>query len=142
MAVADDARRAWAALATILLSDEQHDRFIETCRALSLPHPGALKLLLQLDVGESPTMGDAARQMNCDASYITALVDALEDRGLAVRRVDATDRRVKMVDLTESGRDAQAQALELLSEPSPRMNRLSAAETRTLARLLDKLADG
>lgn len=124
----------------LFLSNEQHDRFHEVCAAVDLPHPGALKLLLHLDE-EAPAMGDLARVMRCDASYVTGLVDALEAPGLVERRVSPTDRRVKRIHLTEAGFSARQRAHELLAEPSTRMERLTAGETRTLADLLAKLVD-
>ena len=140
MGVEDPAQRAWSAIATLFLSNEQHDRFHDVCRRLDLPHPGALKLLLLLDdPGEPPAMGDVARMLNCDASYVTTLVDALEAPGFAARQVSEHDRRVKTIHLTPAGRAARQRAHELLSMPPPRMERLTASETKTLARLLEKL---
>jgi DNA-binding MarR family transcriptional regulator len=133
------ARRAWSSMSTMFLSNEQHDRVHEVCAALSLPHPGALKLLLHLDEEDPPTMGGIARLMNCDASYVTALVDALEEPGLAERRVGDSDRRVKTVNLTGPGRSARTRAREMLSEPPTRMDRLTPDEIHTLANLLEKL---
>ncbi len=138
----EHAQRAWSAMSALLLSNEQHDRFHEVCAALDLPHPGALKLLLHLDGPTGPpTMGDVARMLNCDASYVTALVDALEEPGFAERRVSERDRRVKIIHLTPAGAAARQRAYDLLAAPSPRLARLTAAETETLAHLLEKLLD-
>ena len=139
MTVEEDAHRAWAIIAELFLSNEQHDRFHAACEEIGLPHPGALKLLLKLGEPEPPTMGDVARLLNCDASYVTGLVDTLEEPGLAERRVSARDRRVKTIHLTDSGVQARQRVREILSVPPPRMGRLTAAETKTLARLLEKL---
>jgi DNA-binding MarR family transcriptional regulator len=86
-------------------------------------------------------MGDIARSMNCDASYVTALVDALEQPGLAERQVAAHDRRVKTIHLTPDGHEANRRAHDMLAEPPPQMKRLDADETAQLARLLEKLTD-
>lgn len=132
-------RQAWSSIATLFLSNEQHDRFHSVCTEVGLPHPGALKLLLRLGDSEVPTMGDVARLLSCDASYVTTLVDSIETLGLAERRVAPEDRRVKTIHLTDAGVRARTRAYELLTEPPPRMARLTGDETRTLARLLTKL---
>ena len=56
--------------------------------------------------------------MNCDASYVTAMVDDLERAGYAERRPAPADRRVKTVALTPNGRIAlQTVRHELLAPP-------------------------
>ena len=137
----DDARTAWRTLADLFMSDEQHDRFHDACDAAGLPHPGALKLLLGLTPDDPPAMRDLASRMKCDASWVTALVDALEVPGYATRAVSPTDRRVKLVALTPKGEAAKERALEVLATPPKAMETLTAAETRQLATLLKKLAE-
>ena len=139
MATDDDARAAWRLVAELFLSPENHDRFHEACTAASLPHPGALKLLLSLEPDDAPAMRDLAAFMNCDASWVTALVDALETPGYVVRTASPTDRRVKLVQVTEAGLAAKERAMEVLATPPKAMDRLTAAETRTLAKLMRKL---
>jgi hypothetical protein len=78
MSRADDARAAWSCITRTFLSDELHQRFHTACASVGLPHPGALKLLLLLDAADPPPMRDVANVMGCDASYVTALVDTLE----------------------------------------------------------------
>ena len=77
----EDGRAAWRHVTDLFLSPESHDRFHTACKAAGLPHPGALRLLLQLRRAEPPTMGGLAGFLSCDASYATALVDALESLG-------------------------------------------------------------
>ena len=139
----DDARAAWSCVTRTFMSDELHDRFHDACRSIGLPHPGALKLLLLLEPDEPPPMRTVASLMNCDASYVTVLVDALEEPGYVERRPAPGDRRVKLITLTSSGASAREKALDVLSEPPAGFDRLSAAEARELARLLEKaIGDG
>jgi DNA-binding MarR family transcriptional regulator len=135
----DDARAAWRAVADLFLSDDNHDRFHAACDAAGLPHPGALKLLLSLTPEDPPAMRDLAASMHCDASWVTALVDALEGPGYVVRQTSAVDRRVKLVAVTAAGIAAKERAMDVLSEPPKAMERLTAAEVRTLATLVRKL---
>jgi len=136
----DDARAAWRLVADLFLSDANHDRFHLAAEAAGVAHPGALKLLLALDVHDPPSMRELAESMRCDASWVTSLVDALEEPGLADRVVSPTDRRVKRVQITEAGVAAKDRAMDVLSTPPKAMDRLSAAETRTLAAILRRLA--
>ena len=66
--------------------------------------PGVLKTLMRLSKEDGVSMGEMARAIGCDPSYITALVDDLDDRGLARRESAPDDRRVKIVVLTDAGR--------------------------------------
>lgn len=135
-----DARAAWRAVADLFLSSENHDRFHAAADAAGVAHPGALKLLLGLTTDEPPSMRELATFMNCDASWVTALVDALEEPGLAVRQVAAHDRRIKLVVLTAAGEAAKERALEVLATPPKAMAALTDTETRQLARIMQKLA--
>ena len=137
----DDARAAWRTVAELFLSDDNHDRFHLAAEAAGVPHPGALKLLLTLEPGEPPSMRELAEAMRCDASWVTSLVDALEEPGLAARVVSPTDRRVKRVQITAAGVVAKARAMDVLATPPKAIEKLSAAEVKTLAAILRKLVD-
>lgn len=134
---AADARRAWEAIRRVFMSDEVHDRFHDACQSIGLPHPGSLKALLSLGAEPAP-MRRLAEQLRCDASYITGLVDALEERGYVRRRVSEADRRVKLVELTDKGQAAQEQALAVMATPPAAFARLTGGELRTIARLMEK----
>jgi DNA-binding MarR family transcriptional regulator len=100
---------------------------------LSPPLAGALNAL------QTPVpMRDLAQTFQCDASYITAIADRLEERGFAERRADPTDRRIKLLALTPTGHDVR-KALQRLRAPG--MERLTSREQATLATLLNKAFD-
>ena len=134
----DDARAAWGCITKAFLSNELHDRFHDACASIGLPHPGALKLLLLLDEADPPPMRAVASLMNCDASYVTALVDALEAPGYVERRSAPGDRRVKLIAVTAVGEAAREKALDVMSVPPAGFARLSAAEAKQLVALLAK----
>ena len=85
-------------------------------------------------------MRAAAERMRCDASYITHLTDDLEALGLAERRPDPDDRRVKQVALTETGLAKHRELLEALKESNPAFSELDADERQTFLDLLRKLS--
>ncbi|GAA2786292.1 MarR family transcriptional regulator [Kitasatospora sp. CM 4170] len=56
-------------------------------------------------VREPVPMRALAGRLGCDASNVTGIVDRLESLGLANREAAAGDRRVKIVVITEQGRE-------------------------------------
>jgi DNA-binding MarR family transcriptional regulator len=81
-------------------------------------------------------MKDMADEMTCDASYITALVDRLEELGLAERRPSAVDRRVKEVALTAKGEQVAEEITGTMRTPPAEFDALDAKQRRSLARLM------
>jgi len=122
----------------LVFEREGQERFHEACDATGLA-PGVLKTLLQLAPGQPVPMRDLADRFRCDPSYVTSLVDGLEQAGLAERQSHPTDRRVKMVALSPSGVDARAQVRKILGEPPSSFAALSVDELRRLRTLLAKL---
>jgi DNA-binding MarR family transcriptional regulator len=137
--VGPDARRAWRAVQEIQLHGDGQNRLARVCEQHDLA-PSSVKALLRLSGTRPTAMRELAAAFACDASYITAVVDALEERGLARREAHPTDRRVRTVVLTEAGLRVGASVLELLSEPPPSIAVLSPEEQRQLADLLDRVA--
>jgi DNA-binding MarR family transcriptional regulator len=135
------AREAWASMYDLFVEGEAHDRVHRICAELELSPP-LLKAFVHLgtvDEHGDLRMSDLAEWWGCDASYVTALADGLQERGLAERRPHPTDRRVKTIVLTPEGRAKRARALELLAEPPSAFAALTASEQRQLRDLLGKL---
>jgi DNA-binding MarR family transcriptional regulator len=84
-------------------------------------------------------MGEMARGIGVDPSYITALVDDLDARGLAHREPSPDDRRVKIVVLTKAGRQLAEEIEKTLSVPPAAFASLTQSELRQLRDLLDKI---
>ncbi|HEX3333604.1 MAG TPA: MarR family transcriptional regulator [Acidimicrobiales bacterium] len=101
--------------------------------------PGVIKTLMRLNRADGVSMGDMARAIGCDPSYITALVDDLDARGLARRVPAPDDRRVKIIVLTEAGRKLATEIDGVLSVPPSAFAALSQSELRQLRTLLDKV---
>ncbi|AEV86988.1 transcriptional regulator slyA [Actinoplanes sp. SE50] len=62
-----------------------------------------VKLLILVHRPQS--MRALAKQLSCDASNVTGLVDRLERRGLVRRDVAPTDRRIKIIGRTPAGEE-------------------------------------
>ena len=86
------------------------------------------------------TAKSIAEAATMDAPATTVALNDLEDRGLIVREADPTNRRSKLVSLTDKGREVVA-SIERVDDPAPRpFAVLSEAELRTLEAILAKLA--
>ena len=135
------AREAWGSMYALFMEGEAHDRVHRICTELGLSPPllKAFMHLGTLDDDGALRMSELAESWGFDASYVTALADGLQERGLAERRPHPTDRRVKTIVLTPAGRATRERALQLLSEPPSAFASLSAAEQRQLRDLLHKL---
>ncbi len=109
--------------------------FAETVAPFGLPvHLARAVLMLTTPV----PMHELADRLACDRSYITNLADRLEERGL-VTRVPGADRRVKLLELTDSGLAVRSQIADAVAERSMVLLRLTNEERQALARLLEKL---
>jgi MarR family transcriptional regulator, organic hydroperoxide resistance regulator len=89
--------------------------WVKVCDSLDLTPTQGL-LLRQLKFGTPVPMSALADTMACDASNVTGVVDKLESRGLIVRQGAENDRRVKMLVVTEKGRDLQRKLRQLAAK--------------------------
>jgi len=137
--VGHDGREAWRIIQELLFEGETHDRLHSVCASFGLT-PGLAKALVHLSADAGIAMREMAEHWGCDASYITSLVDGLEQRGMAERRLTPGDRRVKSVALTADGAAVKARVLDRMWEPPKAFEVLSAAEEAQLRGLLDKVA--
>ena len=132
-------REAWRTILRLMFDGEGHGRMPEVCRAVGIP-PSVFKTLMHLSPDQPKSMRELADHYGCDASFITSLVDDLEERGFAERRPHASDRRVKTVVLTAAGSEAKDRLTEMLWTPPPSFSALTAAEQRQLRDLVRKVA--
>jgi len=102
--------------------------------------PGDLKALMWLDPDEPRSMRALAEHWGSDASTVTWVVDRLQERGLVRRQPHASDRRVRVVALTEAGATLRAEQLAQLREPPAAIVDLSPAELRILRKVVSRLA--
>lgn len=114
--------------------------FAEVIEQIGLrpPHFGVLTLL---DAHPGLTQGELVSGAMIDPSAMVAVIDELEELGLAERRPHPSDRRKRTVRLTASGKRTLARARELANAYADELlEPLDAAERETLRRLLRKLA--
>jgi DNA-binding MarR family transcriptional regulator len=131
----DDLGEAWQLLAPLFLA--RRDAFFTALAELGLnpPHGHGLMTL-----AAGPTrMRDLAESMACDASYVTAVVDRLQELGYATRAESASDRRVREVALTAKGELVAERLRRHFAEPPPELTVLSATDRAALVRILRKV---
>jgi DNA-binding MarR family transcriptional regulator len=135
MGVAED---AFASLRRIAFEGEHMEKMAAFGTRTKLS-PGLIKTLMRVADSDGISMGELARRMGCDPSYITALVDDLTERGLATRVPDPVDRRVKTVVVTAAGRVLADDIDSMLSVPPSSFRALSLTELSQLRELLGKV---
>jgi MarR family transcriptional regulator, lower aerobic nicotinate degradation pathway regulator len=99
-------------------------------------------ILVALDEDAHETQRSIADALGYDRGQLVGLLDELEERGLVVRRRDASDRRRQLVEMTSEGR----QALDQLRGVAQRLedellSPLEPAEQQRLHDLLLRLAE-
>ena len=123
----------WPALIEFVLS--QKSWWISVCADLDLS-PAQGHALRALDPDSPVAMNTLADAMVCDASNVTGIVDKLETRGLIARQGAEHDRRIKMLLVTDRGRDVRARLFARAMEPPAAVTNLPADVRRRLAELI------
>jgi DNA-binding MarR family transcriptional regulator len=102
--------------------------------------PGEFGLLVLVERNAGLSQMALARALGIDRSTLVPILDRLQARDLLVRRRSPTDGRTHALALTQFGRKALARFSRLVRVHEKRiLSRLSAAETRTLIELLEKV---
>jgi len=132
------AREAWGCIFGLMVSDANRRRIATICEYFGIT-PGQMRALATMGSGPARPMKDLAVEWHCDASYVTVLVDDLEERGWVERQANPGDRRSRVVVLTEAGEHARHELLERLGEPPGFLSALSDEELLTIRDLLRRL---
>jgi MarR family transcriptional regulator, organic hydroperoxide resistance regulator len=132
------AEEAWELLWRIMQANKP--RMMEMARELDLS-PVQLHSLRLLEPGVETPMRALARQLFCDPSNVTGIVDRLEGRGLIERRGSETDRRVKIIRLTPEGQRVRARVVARMSSPPEEIAALPIESQRALRDALREAAD-
>jgi DNA-binding MarR family transcriptional regulator len=131
---------AWRLLQELLMNGEMQSRMRTACEAVGSP-PSIVKTLFHLAPNDPVAMRDLADHFGCDASYITELVDGLEEQGFATRQPHPSDRRVRTVVLTDKGSKAREAVQHVMWQVPEAFSALTAAEQRQLRDLVRKVVD-
>lgn len=111
----------WVLMIEFALS--QRGWWTEVCGTLDLTPTQGLVMKL-LDPDAPMAMNVLADAMVCDASNVTGMVDKLEARGLIARQAAENDRRVKMLAVTDRGRDLRERLFAEAAKPPRAISKL------------------
>ncbi|MGU3293092.1 MarR family winged helix-turn-helix transcriptional regulator [Williamsia sp. M5A3_1d] len=137
--MSDQRTRAWQVMAHFVIDNRGPWRKAMMART-GLPF-NHFRLLRRIADGPI-TIGDLAASASIDAPAATVGVNELENRGLAARTVDPSNRRRKLVSLTDEGHAMLADARST-DDPAPAaFGALDDDEIATLVALLTKLERG
>jgi DNA-binding MarR family transcriptional regulator len=123
------------------LGTHAHRRFAERLAELDL-HPRHFGMLSHLAASEGQSQQALSNALGIHRSAVVALVDDLEQRGLAERRRDPGDRRAYTLYLTPKGRRVLADLEGLAQDHEGELlAALDASERSQLISLLQRIAE-
>lgn len=133
------ADEVWRTMAAVVLDNrDSWKRAVVEQSGLPFSRIRILKRLSR----HSMSVKELAHAATVDAPAATVAVNDLEDRGLVVREIDPTNRRCKIVSLTEAGH-AMVREIDSITDPAPdALATLGDVELKSLRALLDRLAVG
>src|SRR5664279_816241 len=133
----DLARRAWR----LLMGAGQ--RHLETVTA-GIEDMGLSRVMAQFlgAVCQSPPgpTNQLATRFGVDPGWVTDIVDRLEARGELVRRPSPDDRRVKILEVTETGQETFRTMEALFATPPPELLAAPREDLLALVRIAERLA--
>lgn len=131
------AREAWRLLMKV--AEKQMEKAGERFAEIGLS-PVMGHFLDEIAHMGSGTLSQLGARMAVDPGWVTDVVDRLEERG-DVRRVPSTeDRRAKMIELTDKGRQTWRQMDDAIASAPAQLSTLGEHELRSLLRIAERLA--
>jgi DNA-binding MarR family transcriptional regulator len=116
-------------------------RFARRLAALDL-HPPQFRVLNMVDAAEGQSQQAIGEAIGAPASRMVAIVDDLERRGLVERRPHPSDRRVRALYLTKTGRKLLARGRKVAAEHEEELTRgMGKADRERLVALLQGLVE-
>jgi MarR family transcriptional regulator, organic hydroperoxide resistance regulator len=98
-------------------------------------------IALRILGGGPRKMSELADALFCDNSNVTGIVDRLEAHGLVRREPSETDRRVKLLVLTEEGEWMRTEITKRMAQPPPAIASLSEKDQRALRDILKRAVE-
>lgn len=130
----DDLSEAWIRIRNLVHNTDVRVRVSEAT-GLSFVKVKALRHLQD----RPHAMHELAAELVTDKPYVTQIINSLEELGHVARSVSVTDRRSRLVTLSESGRELAERADAILNEPPAVFAALGADDLATLNEILGKI---
>ena len=134
---AELAARAWALLLSV--GQRRLETMTESIEAMGLSKTAAQFLGAVCQSPPGPT-NQLATRFGVDPGWVTDIVDRLEARGELVRRPSTDDRRVKILEVTEAGRETYRSLEAMFATPPPELLDAPREDLMALLRIAERLA--
>lgn len=134
---AELATRAWRLLLGV--GQRRLDAMTEAIEGMGLSKVTAQFLGAVCQSPPGPT-NQLATHFGVDPGWVTDIVDRLEARGELVRRPSADDRRVKILEVTEAGRETFRSLEAMFATPPPELLDAPREDLLALVRIAERLA--
>ncbi len=132
------ARRAWRLLM-------EHGRSRLEAVSHEIEDMGLSRVMAQFlgAICQSPPgpTNQLATRFGVDPAWVTDIVDRLEARGEIVRRPSPTDRRVKILEVTEAGRETFRRLEVMFATPPPELLDTPREDLLALVRIAERLGN-
>jgi DNA-binding MarR family transcriptional regulator len=135
---AELATRAWGLLLGV--GQRRLDAMSETIEEMGLSKVTAQFLGALCQSPPGPT-NQLATHFGVDPGWVTEIVDRLEARGELVRRPSADDRRVKILEVTEAGRETYRRLEAMFATPPAELLDAPRDDLLALVRIAERLAE-
>ncbi len=123
------------------LGESSRRRFREALEQAGGLHPRLFGVMTMVAAQPGMTQQQLHEQTGIDPSSMVAVIDELEQQGLAERRAHPGDRRARAIYLTETGLQTLERVKRIVAELQRELFApLTAEEARTMHALLRKLA--
>lgn len=137
MSNTDLADEVWRAMASLVI-DNRDGWKRAVVEQTGLPF-SRIRILTRLS-RRSMTVKQLAHAATMDAPATTVAVNDLEDRGLVIRETDPTNRRCKVVSLTDAGRET-VRMIDSVEDPAPNaLASLDDTKLKELKAIIDQVA--
>lgn len=137
MSNTDLADEVWRAMASLVIDNRDGWKRAVVEQA-GLPF-SRIRILMRLN-RQSMTVKQLAHAATMDAPATTVAVNDLEDRGLVMRETDPTNRRCKVVSLTDAGRE-MVHTIDSVDDPAPNaLAALDDTQLKELKAIIDQVA--
>lgn len=107
-------------------------------KALDITYPQYVTLMALWE-NDGITIAELLEKTAIDGGAMSLILKKLHDKGFLIVAKDEADKRVKRVQLTETGKKKKAIAEKVPAQMLCKLNGMNAEESRTLIALLDKL---
>ncbi|RVT81666.1 MarR family transcriptional regulator [Rhodobacteraceae bacterium CCMM004] len=99
------------------------------------------RVLLNVGYSDSPSIRDIEKHVSLEKSKVSRAAASLEAKGFLIKEMDATDRRLLKLALTDRGAELLGELIPIATAFQDRLNRILCDQEPALRHALDLLAE-